>query len=215
MVTIQIAQISLVDQRTFRDSLRSAIDRFTNQEATHAREHIVFDNAQLIIQILTITLEFIINDRLGPLVANDSFAGKHLHVNHGSGHARWHPQTRVFDVARFLTKDRAQELFFWRQLGFALRRDLANQRVARRYLGPDVNNSSVVQTSELRFAEIADVLGNFLRPQLRITGQHVQFFDMNRCETIVGNDLLTNQDRILKVITIPRHERDQHVLAQG
>jgi hypothetical protein len=31
---------------------------------------------------------------------------------------------------------------------------------------------------------------------------------------VVGDDALANQDRVLEVVTVPRHERDQYVLAE-
>ena len=37
---------------------------------------------------------------------------------------------------------------------------------------------------------------------------------MNRSETILFNEPLRDKDGILKVVTIPGHERDQHVLAK-
>ena len=37
---------------------------------------------------------------------------------------------------------------------------------------------------------------------------------MNRSKALVADDALRNQDRVLEVIAVPRHERDQHVLAE-
>src|SRR5215831_6643053 len=42
-----------------------------------------------------------------------------------------HAQRRVLHLARFFTEDRAQQALLGRQLGLALRRDLADQDVAR------------------------------------------------------------------------------------
>src|SRR5690606_7023545 len=37
---------------------------------------------------------------------------------------------------------------------------------------------------------------------------------VNRGVAVVGHDLLGNQNRILEVVAVPRHEGDQHVLAE-
>ena len=35
---------------------------------------------------------------------------------------------------------------------------------------------------------------------------------MNRCETVFGNDAFGNENRILEVVAVPGHKRDQHIL---
>src|SRR5690606_16230112 len=39
--------------------------------------------------------------------------------------------------------------------------------------------------------------------------------DVDRGIAVVGHDALGNQHRVLKVVAVPRHEGDQHVLTQG
>ncbi len=51
----------------------------------------------------------------------DAFAGEDLHVDHGAAHARRHAQRGVLHVRGLLAEDRAQQLLFRGQLGFALR----------------------------------------------------------------------------------------------
>ena len=41
-----------------------------------------------------------------------------------------------------------------------------------------------------------------------------QFLDVDRGVAVVGDDALRDQDRVLEVVAVPRHERDQHVLAE-
>jgi hypothetical protein len=43
-----------------------------------------------------------------------------------------------FTSLAFLAEDRTQQLFFWRQLGFALGRDLADQHVTGLDFGTDI-----------------------------------------------------------------------------
>ncbi len=77
-----------------------------------------------------------------------------------------------------------------------------------------MHNTRLVKTVQLGFCQIADVACDFLVTQFGIAGNHGQLFDMDRRITIVRHHFFGNQNRILKVVAIPRHERDQHVLAQ-
>src|SRR5690606_17079749 len=53
-------------------------------------------------------------------------AAEHLHVDDRAFHSGRHLERRVLYVLRLLTEDRRQQLLFRRQLGLALRRDLAD-----------------------------------------------------------------------------------------
>ena len=65
------------------------------------------------------------------------------------------------------------------------------------------------------FGQVRDVARDFFRSELRIASNDVQFFDVDRGVTVVCDNLLRDQDRVFEVVAVPRHERDQHVLAQG
>ncbi len=52
---------------------------------------------------------------------------------------------RVANLARLLLEDRADQLLLRRQLGLALRRDLADQQIARLHLGADAHDAAVVE----------------------------------------------------------------------
>ena len=56
-------------------------------------------------------------------------------------HARRDAERAVAHVAGLLAEDRAQELLFGRELGLALRRDLADEDVARLHLGADAHDA--------------------------------------------------------------------------
>ena len=59
---------------------------------------------------------------------------------------------RVADLAGLLTEDRAQQALLGRQLGLALRGDLADEDVAGADLGADADDAALVEVLE-------DVLG--------------------------------------------------------
>ena len=60
-----------------------------------------------------------------------ALAAEDLDVHDGAFDARRAIERSVANVAGFFTEDGAQQLFFRRQRGFALGRDLADQDVAR------------------------------------------------------------------------------------
>src|SRR5213079_712794 len=107
-------------------------------------------------------------DERRALVALDALAREDLNVDHRARDAGWHAQARVLHVGRFFAEDRAQKLFFRRQLRFTLRRHLADQHIAGFDFGANVNDAGVVETAQLRFAEARDVAGDFLGPELRV-----------------------------------------------
>ena len=67
---------------------------------------------------------------------------------------------------------------------------------------------------ELRLAEARDVARDFLRAELRVARDDRELLDVDRRVAVVGDDALGDQDRVLVVVAVPRHERDQHVLAE-
>src|SRR5690606_23873233 len=75
-------------------------------------------------------------------------------------------------------------------------------------------NAGGIQAVQLRFGQVADVAGDFFSAQLRVAGDNREFLDVNRGVAVVGHNLLGNQNRILEVVAVPRHEGDQHVLAE-
>ncbi len=75
-------------------------------------------------------------------------AREDLDLDHLATLAVRHTERGIFHLARLLAKDRAQQLLFRRQFGFALWRDLADQNVAGAHLGADVNDAMLVQMAQ-------------------------------------------------------------------
>ncbi len=78
-----------------------------------------------------------------------------------------------------------------------------------------MHDAAFVQPRQLRFGQIRDVAGDLFRTEFGIARRNGQFFDVNGGEAILCRNALGDQDRVLVVVTVPRHERDQHVLAEG
>ena len=64
-------------------------------------------------------------------------------------------------------------------------------------------------------AEVRDVARDFFRPELRVARADFEFIDVDRGEHVVFHDAFADQDRVLEVITIPRHERAKHVASES
>ena len=97
---------------------------------------------------------------------------------------------------------------------FALGRDLADQDVARVHFGADVDDARLVEVAQRFLADVGDVAGDVLGPELGVAGHDLEFLDVDRGEHVVLDDALGDQDRILVVVAVPRHERDEAVAAQ-
>ena len=209
------SHIGFVDLAAFGQFARATVSSFTHQEFFDTVERVGFNNAQLVIQVETETLQLIVNDLLGTLVTHDAFTGEDLHVDHGTLRTLAHAQRCVFHIAGFFAEDGAQQFFFWCECGLAFWCDLADQCVARLHFSTDINDAGVVQTVELLLSQVWNVAGNFFCAQLGVTRHHHEFFDVDGGVAVFSHHTLADQNRVFKVVTVPRHERDQHVLAQG
>ena len=207
-------QIIVGDFRTLDQPLRSAIGDFVVQQLLDPRERVVLHDAQLVVQVLAVRLEIVVDNLCGALVALDAFAREYLHVDHRPRDTRGHAQRRIFHVGGLLAENGTQQLFFRRELGLALRRHFTHEYVARLDLGADVHDARFVEARQLRFAQRADIAGNLFGAELGVARHDRQFLDMDRGVTVVGDDAFRDQNRILVVVAIPRHERHQHVLPE-
>src|SRR5262249_39917449 len=120
----------------------------------------------------------------------------------------------VANVSGLFAEDGAQQLLFRRQRGFALRRYLPDQNVARLYHRADADDSALVQVAQERFADVGDVARHFFRTQLGVARFDFVLLDVNRSVVIVLHQLFADQDRVFEVVSSPWHEGHQHVAAE-
>src|SRR6202012_789607 len=125
-----------------------------------------------------------------------------------------HFQRGVADLARLLLEDRADQLLLGRQLGLALRRDLADQQVAGDNVGADSDDAALVEVAQALLAAVRDVAGDLLVAELGRAGVYLVLLDVDRGEFVFLDQALRQDDRVLEVVTLPGHEGDQAVLAQ-
>ena len=72
----------------------------------------------------------------------------------------------------------------------------------------------LVEVLEGLFADVRDVAGDLFLAELRVAGDALELLDVDRGEHVVLGDALGDEDRVLEVVALPRHERDEHVLAE-
>src|SRR6266550_88629 len=142
-------------------------------------------------------------------------AREDLDVDHDAALAVRHAQARVAHLARLLAEDRAQQALFRRQLGLAFRRDLAHQDVALLDFGADVDDAALVEVAQRVVCDVGDVAGDLLGAELRLASLGLVLLDVDRGVHVFFHDPLREQDRVLEVVALPRHEGDQHVAAEG
>src|SRR5205807_10669793 len=95
-----------------------------------------------------------------------------------------------------------------------LRRDLADGQVAGADLGADADDAALVEVLERLLGAVRDVARDLLVAELRRTRVDLVLVDVDRREHVVLDEALGEDDRILEVEALPRHERDEQVLAE-
>jgi hypothetical protein len=123
-------------------------------------------------------------------------------------------QRGVAHLARLLPEDRAQQALLRRELGLALRRDLADEDVARGDLRTDAHDAFLVEVGEHALGDVGDVRGDLLGTELRLAGVDLELLDVDRREHVVLDEPLGEDDRVLEVVALPGHERDEQVAAE-
>src|SRR3546814_339623 len=211
---VEIDQFLLGQHLALLHALRPRAGGLADQQFLEAGEGRAVEDRTFVFGILLQPLDLFTFDRDRALVLVDAVAVENADLDHRAGHARRQAQRRVAHVARLFAKDGAQQLFFRRHRAFALRRDLADQYVARPDLGADIDDARLVEVAQRFLADVRDVAGDVLRPKPRIARGDLELLDVDRGEDVVLHDAFADEDTIFVVIAVPRHERDEDVLAQ-
>ena len=141
-------------------------------------------------------------------------AGEHPNADDLAGLAVRHLERRVANLAGLLTEDGTQQTLFRGQLGLALGRDLADQDVAVADLGADADDAALVEICQHLVGDVRDVPGDLLGAQLGVAGIDLVLLDVDGREDVLLNQTLREDDRVLVVVALPRHDRDEQVLAE-
>ena len=125
-----------------------------------------------------------------------------------------HLERRVAHLARLLAEDRAQQALLGGLLGLALGRDLADEHVAGADLGADADDPAVVEVREDLVGQVRDVARDLLGTELGVPRVDLVLLHVDRREHVVADEALVQDDGVLVVVALPRHERDEQVLAE-
>ncbi len=142
-------------------------------------------------------------------------AAEGLDVDHDAALSVGDLQRGVANLARLLLEDRPDQLLLGRQLGLALRRDLADEQVAGMDLGADADDAAVVEVAQRLLRAVGDVARDLLLAELGRAGVDLVLLDVDRGELVVLDQALGEDDGVLEVVALPGHERDHQVLAEG
>ena len=148
-------------------------------------------------------------------VAGDLLLGGNLHVHDDAVGAGRNGQRGVLHVGGLLAEDGAQEALFRGEFGFGLRSDLADEDVAGLHFRADADDAVRPEILQRFFADVRDVARDFLGPELGVAGADLEFVDVDRGVDILLHDAFGDEDGVLEVVAVPRHERDEHVAAEG
>ncbi len=141
-------------------------------------------------------------------------AAEHLDVDDLALLAVGHLEAGVADLAGLLTEDGAQQALLGGELGLALGGDLADEHVAGADLGADADDAALVEVAEDVLGEVRDVPGDLLGAELGVAGVDLVLVDVDRREHVVLHEALGQDDGVLEVVALPRHEGDEQVLAE-
>ena len=72
----------------------------------------------------------------------------------------------------------------------------------------------LVEVLEGLLADVRDVAGDLFLAELGVARDALELLDVDRGEDVVLDEALGDEDRVLEVVALPRHERDDHVLAE-
>jgi hypothetical protein len=181
----ELREERVVDRGARLRALETAGEAFAHQHGLHTLRGRTLQDRAFIVAILRETLDFLTLDLQRALVLVDAATREDAHFDDRAGHTRRQAQRRVAHVRRLFAEDGAQQLFFRRHRAFALRRDLADQNVARLHFGADIGDAGFVEVLQRFFAHVGDVARDFFLTQLRVAGHHFELFDVDRGEHVV------------------------------
>ena len=142
------------------------------------------------------------------------FACEHLDIHNDAALAVRNFERCVAHFARLFAEDCAQQPFFGREVGFALRCHFSDQNIARSDFSTDHDDAAFVKILQRVLTDTGDVTGDLLGPELGVTRFGLVFFDMYGCVYILLHQTLADQDGVLVVVAFPVHIADQDILAE-
>jgi len=121
----------------------------------------------------------------------------------------------VFDILRFVSKDGSKESFFWWKFDFSLWSNLTYEKISTLNKGSHSNNSIFVEILQFVWRNIWDIISSLFRAKFGFSNIHRIFVDMNRSIIVFFHNSRTDDNRVLKVVTTPRHIRYHEISSKS
>ena len=75
-----------------------------------------------------------------------------------------------------------------------------------------IDDTGLVELGERGLADIRNISGNFLVAEFGLTGNAGMLLNMDGGQAVIADNLLGNENRVLVVVSVPRHESNPEVL---
>ncbi len=126
-----------------------------------------------------------------------------------------HLKRSITHLTCLLAENRTDKSLLRGKLGFALRRNLADQNIAGTDFRTDADNTVVVEILERIIADTRNISCNLFRSELGVSRLGLILLNMQRSIDIFLYKTLADKDSVLVVVAFPCHEADQRVLAKA
>src|SRR5258708_4115593 len=191
------------------------LENLAAEKIVEALEPLIREDADFVGQVLLQFENLRGFDGLVAFVLFSALAREDFDVHDGALDTRRAVERSVANIAGFFAEDGTEQLFFRRQRGFALRRDLADQDVARLYDRADADNSAFVEVAKERLADVGNIASNFLGAELGVARFDFVLLDVNRGVLVVLDHLFAAQDPVFELVTTPLQKRHHHLAAKS
>src|SRR5467141_1293349 len=195
--------------------MQVGLEDLAAEEIREALEALVGQNADFVRKVLLQLEDLRGFNGLVALVLFSALAGEDLDVHDGALDARRAVERSVANIAGLFAEDGAEQFFFRRERGLALRRNLADEDVTRLHDRTDADHSALVEIAEERLADVGNIASDFLGAELGIARFDFVLLDVNRGVVVVLDQLFADQDGVFEVVAAPREEGHENVAAES
>ena len=141
--------------------------------------------------------------------------GEDLNIHNYAAFPMGNPEGGIPDFTCLFPEYGPEQSFLGGKFGFALGRHLSYQYIISPYFGSNPYDTPLIQIPQGILPCIGYIPGYLFGTQLGITGLGFIFLYMNGCIYVILDQLLTDKDSVLKVITFPGHKAHENILAKS
>ncbi len=123
-------------------------------------------------------------------------------------------QTRILYIRCLFTENGSQQTLFRSKFRLGLRSNFTDENIARLHFRAESDDSVDAEISQKILADVRNIAGDLFGTEFRIAARNLELINMNTGINIFFHKTLTQNDSVLEVISAPRHESNEHVLAE-